>query len=374
MNYSEIFISTLADQYQMTVNGFSCSLNTPPALSGENEFGLPPYCPQTPYLVDKYIGCPKNWMRSEGKVKSYFASVKEGSGMWLDFNQNSNNNKHVAIVISIQGINPITGLPCNDSQLEQYIEECPKHKIKFGADRYCKKCDYKWPKQNYITTTSTPTGMLWLDGFRSIDGIVRQYILTSEKIKGVANNIISKDRVFAIGISFFTSNFDKPKYDYSLELKTTTDSTYKWPPYVEYPLNDYVGYPFNDCVIPTVTESKDIYSTSSLYSTSLKTDYSTNTCFRSVNTGTNNPETKYNHNGPLKSSVKCKQLEVGAGAKIKQCIYNDPEKIEFWNTQSEGVLCINYVTEKDCNKIIKQGENNVDGNPEGFLKDMPVGN
>ena len=162
-----------------------------------------------PYLVDKYPACPSDWMRSEGIIKSYFVPVVEGHGMWIDFNENDNNNHHVAIVISIQGINPITGLPCQDAQLEQYIEECPKHKIKFGPDRFCKKCDFKWPKQNYICTTGTPHGNFWLDGFKAANGIVRQYILTAEKMRGVASNIIGKDRVYAIGISFFLSKEKK---------------------------------------------------------------------------------------------------------------------------------------------------------------------
>ena len=38
-----------------------------------------------------------------------------------------------------------------------------------------------------------------------------QHILTAEKIRGVASNIIGKDRVYAIGLSFFTSKDKKPE-------------------------------------------------------------------------------------------------------------------------------------------------------------------
>jgi len=190
---------------------FTCTFNMPAALVGDATHNLPPGNVRKTFLVDEYPRCPANWMRSEGRVKSYFVPVQEGAGMWLDFNGNLGLDRHVAIVISIQGINPITGMPCEDPQLEQYIDTCPKHKIKFGPDRYCKKCDLKWPKQNYICSTGHPGGSFWIDGFKSAEGIVRQYILTAEKIRGVASNIIGKDRVYAIGLSFFTSKEKKPE-------------------------------------------------------------------------------------------------------------------------------------------------------------------
>ena len=207
--------STVWDmEYWMGKNNLFCGLNTPEALiskEGEEEIShrLPPYAKRKSLLVDEYSLCPSNWMKSEGKLTSYFAPIKEGNGMWLDFNKCWENKYDVAIVVSVQGINPITGLPCNDAQLEQYIEECPKCKEKFGLNRLCKKCGYVWPKQNYICTTSTPYGNLWIDGFRAADGIVRQYILTQEKIRGVASNIIGEDRVYAIGVSFFLSKKEK---------------------------------------------------------------------------------------------------------------------------------------------------------------------
>jgi len=176
MKYTQnsIRFSGATRDYLMRNNGFSVGFNMPPALSGEEIKTLPPYNKRMHFLVDKYPACPKDWLRSEGIVKSFFVPVVEGSGMWFDFNDNESHTHHVAIVISVQGVNPITGMPCNDAQLEQYIEECPKHKIKFGPDRYCSKCDYKWPKQNYITTTGTPRGHFWLDGFRTAEGIIRQ--------------------------------------------------------------------------------------------------------------------------------------------------------------------------------------------------------
>jgi hypothetical protein len=196
--------------YLMRNGKFSCGFNMPEALSGKNSYGLPPYAKRMSFLVDDYPSCPEEWMRGDNdKLKSYFVAVQENMGMWLDFNGCADHDHDVAIVISVQGINPITGLPCNDPQLEQYVNKCPKHDTEFGEDRHCEECGHNWPKQNYITTTATPDGQLWIDGFKSAEGIVRQYILTEEKMKGVASNIIGEDRVFAIGLSFFISK--KPK-------------------------------------------------------------------------------------------------------------------------------------------------------------------
>lgn len=379
----------------MRVNSMSCGFNMPDALSGENNFGLPPYKKRNPFLVDKYPLCPENWMRSEGKVKSYFVPVEEGKGMWLDFNDNGNNANHVAIVISVQGINPITGLPCEDAQLEQYIEKCPKHKIKFGPDRYCKKCDYKWPKQNYLCTTGTPTGNLWLDGFKTAEGVVRQYILTAEKMKGVASNIIGKDRVFAIGISFFLSKEKKPvmlNHVLRGSWTTTTDNSSA----KNYPLGLFKGegssgdaYDANvfytstaDSMeiggpVPTtgaaaaaaavvVGDSLEsaMGSTKGLIQTSSLSKSSSKSFSRSIKGDRRTSSTP----------VQTKKLEVGAGANIQQQIYNDPENLEFWHDEPEGIICINYCTEADARKIIEGGEVNLEGHEEGFLKDIPVGN
>ena len=90
---------------QMESNGLFCELNTPAALeskgSSDNEIthGLPPYAKTKAYLVDKYPGCPQNWMRSHGIWTSYFASVDEERGLWLDFNKNAEHSHHVAAVI-----------------------------------------------------------------------------------------------------------------------------------------------------------------------------------------------------------------------------------------------------------------------------------
>lgn len=407
--------------YLMKNNGFSCGFNMPPALSGEQAFSLPPYRRRAPFLVDKYPACPKNWMRSEGKTKSYFVPVVEDSGMWLDLNANDEQPHHVAILISIQGVNPITGLPCNDAHLEQYIEECPKHKVKFGPDRYCSKCDYQWPKQNYLSTTGTPSGKLWLDGFRAVNGVVRQYILTAEKMRGVASNIIGKDRVYAVGLSFFVSKEKRPPKPQNILRGNSFDGTqaiYGSPMLSQPMFFSPVHTPIN-WQVPNMSETSYYTSTGntsgdntlasmgsvlccgsgasasndaikglSKYSDVVKGSgsvrskgvqldsayVSTSSLKRLSNGGRGGQALGGQARGIITPTVQTKKLEVGAGAKISQQIYDDPEKLCFWHDEPEAIICINYATEKDVAKILDAGEVDVEGSTEGFLKEVPVGN
>ena len=200
------FSTVWESDYLMDSNGFFCGINMPEALeskekdNSEYKHRLPPYARRKAFLVDEYLACHSNWLRSSGRITSYFVPIQEGKGLWLDFNKNQERNYHVAIVISVQGVNPITGMPCKDAQLEQYIDTCPKHNVKFGPNRYCEKCGYKWPKQNYISTTGNNVNELWLDGFRTAEGIVRQYILTKEDTK--KNKIILIDFIMLLFICY----------------------------------------------------------------------------------------------------------------------------------------------------------------------------
>ncbi len=371
--------------YLMRNGKFSCGFNMPTALEGEDTYSLPPYAKRMSFLVDKYPACPENWMRSEGILKSFFIPVEENKGMWLDFNGCVNLTHHVAIVISIQGINPITGLPCNDPQMEQYIDECPKHKIKFGADRYCKKCDFRWPKQNYICTTGTPEGYLWLDGFRAADGIVRQYILTAEKMRGVASNVIGKDRVYAIGLSFFLSKDKKPEpITHEITIRDYSGGVIYNQPQFFSPIHTPINWDYNwNTISDKCTTGTINYSSSSI----IPTVSSSGLEFKSIEESKNLDWQfeKYENinsiegviaNSTLRSvkKVKIKNLEIGAGAKINQNVYDDPEKLDFWHNEPESIICINYCSENEARKIIEGGIINVEGSKEGFLRDTPVGN
>jgi len=192
----------------MGVNGLYASINTPDALKGEEVHALPPYSPCPVHVVDEYENCPDNWMHGSDIASSYFVPVQPGKGLWFDFTQNDLHSHHVAVVISVQGINPVTGQKTSALNLEQYKKQCPIHKVDFEYNRFCPECGYEWPAQNYLSTTTRQ--ILWIDGFRGENGRVRQYIITEEEIRGIAAQMIGDDRVFAIGFAFYLSKNPKP--------------------------------------------------------------------------------------------------------------------------------------------------------------------
>jgi hypothetical protein len=416
------FSSIWESDHLMTSNGFSVGFNMPKAIvskkSGESEDSnsLPPYARRKCFLVDDYLACPTDWMRSSGKLTSYFVAIKEDYGLWLDFNKNQNKKYHVAIVISIQGVNPITGMPCTDAYLEQYIDNCPKHNEKFGANRYCEKCGYNWPKQNYISTTGNNVDELWLDGFRTAEGIVRQYILTKEDTKsskrGVASNIIGDDKVYAIGLSFFISKEQRRKSNIinnsDIVYKTSAtylDSTNAYDlMYIGTPptLNNVYDYSTKSCQAPAtpaaaaaagmdddfVTKS---YTRSRCLSLDMKkgalnrcklekydgklseskTEVSSN--FLDIDDEISFLDNRYREI-TVENPIKVSKLEVSAGANIKQSVGDDPEPLDFWRKEPEAMITINYCSEEECGNIISLGRIKKTIHKDGFLKGIPVGN
>lgn len=353
--------------YLMRNGKFTVGFNMPNAIKGDGSHSLPPYAKRMPFLVDEYPSCPSDWMRSEGKIKSFFVPVEEGKGMWLDLNNNTELDRHVAVVISIQGINPITGLPCKDAQLEQYIDTCPKHNIKFGADRYCKKCKFNWPKQNYLATTATPQGLFWLDGFKTADGIVRQYLLTAEKMRGVASNLIGKDRVYAIGLSFFLSKEKKPESSVNTSIlrSLTTYNNYYIDP------NPFPKFTYTD---QDHTTGNPSYNTNVFYCCDTSNSSATfgSNSFGSITSSNVSEPRVINKKKSLQ--IKTKNLEIAAGSKINQSVYDDPENLDYWHSEPESIICISYCIESEALKIIESGKEEIENHPEGFLQGIPVGN
>ena len=72
--------------------------------------------------------------------------------------------------------------------------------------------------------------------------------------------------------------------------------------------------------------------------------------------------------------VSIKKLEVGAGAKVAQKIYDDPNELDFWREKPESIIVINYACEDLVSSILKSGEIDVEGSAEGFMSSIPTGN
>jgi len=74
---------------------------------------------------------------------------------------------------------------------------------------------------------------------------------------------------------------------------------------------------------------------------------------------------------PAHPVTPVKKLEIGAGALIKQRVYDDPKMIDYWEKEPAGMIYINYCDEETKKKIIDGGRR-VD-EKDGFLKDVKIG-
>jgi len=344
----------------MTVNGLHCTFNMPDAVQRqqvggqEPVLGLPPYNPRIAYPVDEFVDAPDTWMHGSGKAGSYFVPILPEHGMWLDFTQNMHHSHYVAVVVSVQGINPLTGLKTDPIRLEQYREKCPKHNIDFEQNLYCSSCKFKWHPQNYLAS-NTHTA-LWLDGFRTEDGVIRQWYFTEQECKGVAAQLIGKERVFAIGVAFYLSKQPKPvapvnQYHYSWH------APWYWQDY-EMTLsatNSLGGGSF-------CSTGGGSFGSSSLRG------------FKGFTSSPASPKlgsrTKSAGNLGRINSVQTPTYEIGAGAKIRQEVGVDPEKLDFWQDEPSGFLYINYCDVNTAQQIIAGERKPVEA--EGFLTGLDI--
>ncbi len=315
----------------MQVNGLSCVLHTPKAWTSAQP-GLPECAPRPAFAVDEYVNCPESWVRGSADTSSYFVAVNNGQGLWLDFNQNQHHTHHVAVLVSVQKVNPITTMVVEDNRIEQYTDTCPIHSVKFGQDRFCSKCGWKWDKQNYLSSAGTPIGSFWLDGFKTVNGEVRQYVLTLDTERGVAAQVVGDDRVYAIGIAFYLSKNPKPApvVDHYRRRMTLGGGA--------------VAKVGHDNLETLVYRGSSRGGTLSIPSRSLDRGFEADT------------------------------FEIAAGEQIKQIIYPDPLAITDYQETPAGIICINYVSEDFALDIIRGGKVDRDGGGLGSLKGLKVGN
>jgi hypothetical protein len=196
----------------MLVDGLSIGVNCPPKQITRVR-SLAPYASQKVYNVADFKECPKSWPRALGpKEASFFIGVTSDHEMWFDFNALSRHTHFAAVVVTVQRMNAVTGQKADHVYLEKYVGICPKHKISFEADRFCSECGYKWPAQNYITNAAPGIdGGFWLDGWRSQDGEIRQFVFADvEAGLGVAQQLIGDERTEDIRFAIFLSKNPKP--------------------------------------------------------------------------------------------------------------------------------------------------------------------
>jgi len=387
----------------MTVNGLHARIMLAEALSGDRVFGLPPGTPVPAYVVDEHPACPDNWEHGSDKASSYFVSLTAGKGMWFDFTVNAEHARHVAVVVSVQGLNPVTGKPITELCLVQHRKQCPVHKVDFQQDRYCPKCEYKWPAQNYIATTTGET--LWIDGFRNESGTVRQYIISEEQAKGIAAQTEQRDkefkRVWAIGFAFYISKEPKPVVHRPIQSmdKFGLGGGMKG---MSMPMADCLecakgGLAFDQYTITTTQPPENVKTTQSpekvSYSCSATPSSTPSESISAKGEQWFAPAGELRARAPLRRMahpglqqtlgtddikrevekvVEQKKLEIGAGAQINQDFGVDNNPIEFWQPEPVGMIYVNFTSKDTLDKILAAGKRQ--DKVEGPLSGMKVGN
>jgi hypothetical protein len=383
------------DKSLMKVGDYACTVNMPEAEKIEDG-DLPSYSPVPAFVVDEYPACPDTWMPGSKTAASYFIPVRNGHGMWLDFNDSVTAKRDIAVVVSVQGINPVTGQKTAALGLEQYKNKCPKHDVEFKNDRFCSICGYKWPAQNYISSAATPTGKLWIDGFLTPEGKVRQYLFTEDEKKGVAGNILGlyqKQQVYAIGIAFYRAKEDKPlpppTISYARDFfgrqaigncswysdasgfsgvsgfsGTSGISGYSGYPGIAGPpgysdasgfsgvsgFSGYSGY------LGTIGSSGySGISGCSGYSGSGFSGYSKDAIL-SINCAFDSDVRRVVDFDAIRASLSPKNYEIGAGIKLDQRIYEDTNPLNYYEDEPIGIIYVSYSDEETVSKILDAGK------------------
>jgi len=372
----------------MVYKGFKAQIMEAPRLVGDHVFELPKGTALPVYYVDEFFHPPENWMRGQG---AFVVPVKPDKGLW--FNWRDNDELNTAVLSTVKGCNPITGLKTSGFHLEEYKNKCPKHGCDFMADRFCPECDFKWPARNYQSMSP-----LWWDGFRA-DDCVRQFFFSEEELRDVATHMIGKNTVPAFGFTFFTpkEKREHPSGGYSRGMSgsifTDTSSgmslglmdSYMAPNNI----NDVkifhnsvvcAGGPMgasepkcyggenlveeehtNGIIVPESAPSlqdrlerhkemkKKSFSKRSLRSAGLQV------------------------NSTPRPKKPVKEVSIGAGAKIRQALNADSYPLDSWKEVPDASMTIYFVFQEQFEEIKAKGMRDITGNPEGMLKNIPVG-
>ena len=197
LNLDKVMIDT------MEHSGYKAKIMKAMRLTGEELHRLPPGNAISVIPIHCLPGCPDAWVREAG---SYVCPVSCDIGLWFDW---TDNDVNTAIIPSVKGMNPVTGEQIKELKMEQYRDKCPKHNIALAHDRYCEKCGYSLPPQNYVSVCDG-NQRLWWDGFRQPDGSVRQFFFTEDDKRDIASLVIGKENtVPAFGFAFFKTKVNR---------------------------------------------------------------------------------------------------------------------------------------------------------------------
>jgi len=358
----------------MRYKGFKAKIMEADRLLGEDTHELPPGKPLEIFSSEVFINYPENWMVGSDV---FVVPVRPNKGLWFDWRENDVYN--TAILPTVKGCNPLTGLQTSGFHLERYEEKCPKHKCNFIAERFCPKCGYRWPPQNYISYPN----ILWWDTWVTNEGVGRQFFFTADELRDIASHKIGKNAVPAFGFTFFTpkERRESPK---AVPYRGV-DSAF---------LNsDGYGNGFK-AVLDEIggTEEKtsggmnifyhSVYqSIGQTYSSSLPYDCATNDSVKGLsltNSGgiitPNNISMEGGEiNSPKPQKEEIKEVSIGAGARIRQSLNRDTYPLESWKEAPDASMTIYFIFQEKFEELKSKGMRDISSAKEGMLQGLPVG-
>ena len=271
--------------------------------------------------------------------------------MWLDFNANCALDSETAVLVSVQGVNPLDGQKASPD-LSRY-EVCPIHGP-LRADRLCTQCGHEWPAQNFLSSRATPCGLFWLDGFRAADGQTRQFVFTAEEMRGIAAQVIGSERTFSVGLAFFKGP-QRPRPSYEMT----------WSPY--FPMVKHEVH-YDVVSNPHISISVSNPNDETLYSSCVSDQKRESYFALSLDEGPASMSAR----SMRALSAAPKQLEIAAGERIKQDVYACDLPLDSWSTTPDAIIYINYAPHDVVAAIVKSGK--PDASRGSFLSRLNVGN
>lgn len=365
---------------KLTNGGYFATLMKADRLKGDIVHGLPLGNPIMAIPIHCLPGVPEGWLRDSG---TYVVEVDAEHGLWFDWTDN--NAFNTAIVPTVKGMNPITGMKTEDVAMHQYRDKCPVHDVTFAHDLFCEKCGYHWPPQNYVSWPS----ILWFDGFKQPDGTVRQFFFTEEDKRDVASTIMGKKNTIpAFGFAFYRcKNNREPAYESRVWINPNAESVGSFILCNDSNTdNNIKGFgdtyktgtsvPPGPQGFPTLSASSSSSTSNSSSSTHISTVNYSPTSRRGFYKNSYSPSNdicsknkKFNEEN--KQERFTKDVSVGAGAKIRQNLNIDLTPLEEWGQNPEAVITLYFVFSEQLEAIIeKGGVKKLESHPDGYLKDV----
>lgn len=392
----------------MEHKGFSAQIMEAIRLRGEGTFELPTGTAMPVYPSDAFLTYPEAWMKGPGV---FVVPVRPDRGLWFNWRMNSEIN--TAIIPTVKGCNPITGMQTSGFHLEKYETKCPKHGCDFLAERFCPECNYKWPDRNYISMSPS-----WWDGFRADDGSVRQFFFSEDELRDIATHMIGKENtVPAFGFAFYSPKEPRieqtgtlrggsigatlgidvlyesspPQHIYSTNILYESSPS----PVADYGLTGSSAVPCAGAVSFCSTDSLGVeYGATKLgakmsessgtkrsrgFSKSLSKTSSLPQMTLISDDGMDAPLVKEDiyrperHCRSVELPKPVKEVSIGAGAKIRQALNADSYPLDSWHETPDAVMTIYFVFQEKFEELKAGGMRDLEGVKNGMLEGLPVG-